>query len=110
MSSVVCRVCIYEKTTPMMPCSFCDSVKPTEQTVCFVVQLIETQQAAMEWHEDLQNLAQQQGLKGKKLNKARNGKLHLVSPWPRSAIKLIIIHLFELALGFLVFLQTSFLR
>ena len=45
--------------------------------MCFVVQLIETQQAAMEWHEDLQNLAQQQGLKGKKLNKARNNRIHL---------------------------------
>ena len=61
----------------MMLCSFCDSVKPTEYTACFVVQLIETQQAAMEWHEDLQNLAQQQGLKGKKLNKACNHSFHL---------------------------------
>ena len=42
----------------------------------------------MEWHEDLQNLAQQQGLKGKKLNKARNYRIHLVSSWPRSMIKL----------------------
>ena len=35
------------------------------------VQLIHAQQAGMEWHEDLQNLAQQSGLKGKKLNKVR---------------------------------------
>ena len=32
----------------------------------------------MEWHEDLQNLAQQQGLKGKKLNKARTPSRPLV--------------------------------
>ena len=31
--------------------------------------MLQAQQAGLEWHEDLQNLAQQQGLKGKKLNK-----------------------------------------
>ena len=33
------------------------------------MQIIQAQQAGMEWHEDLVNLATQAGLKGKKLNK-----------------------------------------
>ena len=31
--------------------------------------LVEAQQAVMEWHEELQPIAMQAGLKGKKLNK-----------------------------------------
>lgn len=36
-----------------------------------IPQLVQTQQAVLEWHEELQNVAVQAGLKGKKLNKVQ---------------------------------------
>ena len=50
-------------------------------SVLFFFQLVHSQQAGMEWHEDLQNLAIQQGIKGKKLNKVGAIWLYIPLQW-----------------------------
>lgn len=37
--------------------------------MCFFSQLLQCQKAGLEWHEDLENVCQQAGLRGKKLSK-----------------------------------------
>jgi hypothetical protein len=37
----------------------------------FYLQLLHCKRAGMEWHEDLENVCQQAGLKGKKLSKVK---------------------------------------